>query len=109
MRNYFITIEVYLDGDTAYFTRLANEKALNELKKTKVQVSAGGYGSNCEPFDMVAYVIEVTDDEIETLKNCGVDHISVGNIMLIDEDGKGSELPYDAYDDADALLNYALD
>ena len=109
MRNYFITIEVYLDGDTAYFTRLANEKALNELKKTKVQVSAGSYGSNCEPFDVVAYVIEVTDDEIETLKNCGVDHISVGNIMLIDEDGKGSELPYDAYDDADALLNYAQD
>lgn len=111
MRNYFIVIEIDLDVDGAkvYYTRLANEVALEELKKTKVYASVGGYGSKNESFDMVACVTEVTDDEIKTLKNCGVDNISVGSLMLVDEDGVESKLPYEDYDDADTLLNYTKD
>lgn len=111
MRNYFITIEIDLevDGAKVYYTRLANEVALEELKKTKVYASVGGYGSKNEPFDTIACVIEVTDDEIETLKKCGTDHISVGSLMLVDEDSVESKLPYEDYDDADALLNYTKD
>lgn len=111
MRNYFITIEIDLDVDGAkvYYTRLVNEVALEELKKTKIYASVGGYGSKNEPFDTIACATEVTDDEIETLKNCGVDHISVGSLMLVDEDGVKSKLPYETYDDTDALLNYTQD
>lgn len=57
----------------------------------------------------VACVIEVTDDEIEILKKCGVDHISVGSLMLVDEDSIESKLPYEDYNDADALLHYVKD
>lgn len=111
MRNYFITIEVDLDVDGAkvYYTRLANEMALEELKKTKVCVSVDGYDSKNEPFATIACAVEVTDDEIKTLKKCGVDHISVGSLMLVDGDSVESKLPYEDYDDTDALLNYVKD
>lgn len=111
MRNYFISIEIDLeiDGAKVYYTRLANEVALEELKKTKVCASVGGYGSKNEPFNGVACVTEITDDEIEILKKCGVDHISVGSLMLVDENSIESKLPYEDYNDADTLLNYVKD
>ena len=111
MKKYFISMEINMGDDdaTAYYTRLANEAALNEMRKTKVTATqADYYDEEAKPFDDVADVTEITDEEIAVLKKFNLDHISAGNILLSDEDGMESELPFESYhgDDDDALLNY---
>ena len=110
MKKYFISIEIDMEDDTtAYYTRLANEVALNEMRKTKVTATqADYYEKNTKPFDNVAEVTEITDEEIAVLKKFNLDHISAGNILLSDKNGMESDLPFDGYnsDDDDALLNY---
>ncbi len=116
MKKYFISIEINLGDDdaTAYYTRLANEAALNEMRKTKVTATQADYAQDeddAEPFNDVAEVTEVTDEEIAVLKKFGLDHVSIGSILLSDEDGMESDVPFESYssDDNDALLNYVPD
>lgn len=113
MKKYFINIEMDLgDGDaTVHCTRLANEVALKEMRKTKVIANMGDYYQDVQSFNKVADVTEVTDEEIAILKKFNLDSISIGNVSLLDKDGMESDIPFDGYcsDDEDALLNYVPD
>lgn len=115
MKKYFISIEISLSlGDcdaTAYYTRLANEAALNEMRKTKVTAIEADYQEDAQSFNNVADVTEITDEEIAVLKKFNLDNISIGNILLLDKNGMESDIPFDGYcsDDKDALLNYVPD
>lgn len=104
MKKYFISIEIInWNDETIYYTRLANEVALKELRKTKVKANEW----NIQSFDMVANTKEVTDEEIATLKKFNLDNISIGDIFLLDKEGTESELPFDYCGESkDELLNY---
>lgn len=104
MKKYFISIEITnWNDETIYYTRLANEAALKELRKTKVKANEW----NIQSFGMVANTKEVTDEEIATLKKFNLDNISIGDIFLLDKNGVESELPFDYCGDSkDELLNY---
>ena len=112
MKKYFISIKIDLNfGDcdaTAYYTRLSNEAALKEMRKTKVTAIEADYENDAQSFNDVADVTEVTDEEIAVLKKFNLDNISIGNILLVDEDGMESDIQFDDYysEDKNALLNY---